>query len=119
MTASGLARHSFSGGSYTPISASDPNSNNSGTIALNTGAFPSSFQVVLDGAGDVQMIANDGSDDSGSGVAESSSASKFNQGTNATFVFGLTGVDSNNNRVGYVGLLPTDGVSTVTGGLSM
>jgi hypothetical protein len=115
-TASGLARRSFSNGSYAPLSGSNANSNNAGTLSLNTGAFPSDFDVVLDSAGDIQMIAS-GSGANGSGVAEPSSTNKFNQGTNATFAFGLTGVDSSNHRVGYVGLLPTDGTSNVTAGL--
>jgi hypothetical protein len=109
-TVGGLAKRGFSGGSY------NPSSNNAGTLALNTGAFPSSYQVVLDGAGDIQMIAT-GSGDGGSGIAEPASTNKFNKGTAATFAFGFTGVDSSNNRVGYAGLLPTDGVSAVTGGL--
>ncbi len=116
LTASGLAKRAFSNGSYTPLNGGNDNSNNAGTLALNTGAFPSSYEVVLDGAGDLQMIASNGAGDSGSGVAVSSSTGQFNK-TNATFAFGFTGVDSNNNRVGYVGLLPTDGVSTVTNGL--
>ncbi len=73
--------------------------------------------MVLDGAGDVQMVASDGAGGSGSGIAEPSSISKFNQGTSAVFAFGLTGVDASNNRIGYVGLMATDGVSSVTSGL--
>jgi hypothetical protein len=113
-----LAKRAFSGGSYNPISGSNPNSNNAGTLSLNTGAFPSSYQVVLDAAGDIQMIAASGGE-SGSGIAEPAATNKFNKGAGnpATFVFGFTGVDSSNTRVGYAGLLPTDGVSMVTGGL--
>ncbi len=107
----------FSGGSYTPINGGNPISNNSGTLDLNTGAFPSTYGVVLSAAGDVQMIASDGAGDSGSGIAEPSATNKFNKGSSATFAFGFAGIDAGNNRVGYVGLLPTDGVSAVTGGL--
>lgn len=112
-------QHNISGGSYTPISGGNINSNNAGTLSL-TGSgigFPSTYQVVLDGAGDLQMVAADGAGANGSGVAELSSKNKFNQGTAATFAFGFTGVDSSNARVGYVGLLPTDGVSSVSNGL--
>src|ERR1700675_1142420 len=57
MTSSGgTVPHSITAGSYNPISASDPNSNNAGTLTLTTGAFPDKFQVVLDGAGDIEMI---------------------------------------------------------------
>jgi hypothetical protein len=117
MTSSGLAQYSFSGGSYTPISASDPNSNNAGTLALPTGVFPQQYQVVMDGAGDIQMIASDAVGDSGSGIAEPTSKNKFNQGSIQTFAFGFTGVDSTSGRVGYAGLLSTDGVQNITSGL--
>ena len=112
-------QHTISGGSYTPITGSNVNANNSGTLSLTVSGspFPSTFQVVLDGAGDLQMVALNGAGANGSGVAELSSKNKFSQGTAATFAFGFTGVDSSNNRVGYVGLLPTDGVSSVTNGL--
>jgi hypothetical protein len=110
-------QRAFSGGSYSPFSANNPNSNNAGTLSLNTGAFPTTYQVVLDGAGDIQMIASDGTGDSGSGFAEPSAITKFNGGSSAAFAFGFTGVDSSNNRIGYAGLLPTDGISSVSGGL--
>jgi hypothetical protein len=119
LTAGGLAKRAFSGGSYSPINGGNVNSNNSGTLSLNTGAFPETYQVVLDAAGDIQMISSDGSGNSGSGFAESAATGKFNKGTGspATFAFGFTGVDSGNHRVGYAGILATDGVSTVTSGL--
>jgi len=108
-------QHNFSGGSYTPLGGGNDNSNNAGTLSLNTGVFPSTYTAVLDGNGDVQMIASSGGA-SGSGFAVLSAVNKFNQGTTAVFAFGLTGVDASNNRVGYVGLLATDGVSSVTTG---
>jgi hypothetical protein len=109
--------HAISGGSYTPLSGSNANSNNAGTLTLNTGVFPNTYNVVLDSAGDIQMIAVDGNGNSGSGVAEPAAVSKFVKEGAATYAFGLTGVDASNNRIGYVGILPTDGTSTVTGGL--
>ncbi|MGB9199071.1 MAG: hypothetical protein WCB53_19270, partial [Terriglobales bacterium] len=109
-------QYAISSGSYTPISGSDSNSNNSGTLVLNTGTFPSTFQAVLDSAGNVEMIVSDKTNGSGSGFAVPSSKNKFSQGTSATFAFGFTGVDASSNRVGYAGLLPTDGVSSVSGG---
>ena len=114
-------QHTISGGSYTPITGSDPNSNNAGTLTLTvTGnPFPSTFQVALDGAGDLLMSASQAGA-SGSGIAESSSKNKFNGCQTApcpAYAFGFTGVDDSNNRIGYVGLLLTDGVSSVTGGL--
>jgi len=109
--------YTISGGTYNPISAGNANSNNAGTLTLSLpgGVFPNRYQVVLDGAGDIQMIESDGQG-SGSGIAEPSSNGKFNKGT-ATFAFGFTGVDSVSNRIGYAGLLQTDGVSSVTAGL--
>jgi len=107
----------ITGGGYVPTSSDPNNSNNAGTLTLtnSAGVYPNQFHVVLDGSGDIQMIESDGNG-SGSGIAEPSAKGKFSQGTNQTFAFGFTGVDSGGNRVGYVGLLPTDGISTVTGG---
>jgi hypothetical protein len=111
--------HTITGGSYSPLSGGNPNSNNAGTLSLTVSgsSFPSTYDVVLDGTGDIQMIADDGTGNKGSGFAEPSANGKFNKGSSATFAFGFTGVDSGNNRVGYAGLLPTNGVATVTGGL--
>jgi hypothetical protein len=114
MTSSGLVPHSITGGSYTPISASDPNSNNAGTLTLTTGAFPDKFQVVLDGGGDIEMIESDGQG-TGSGIAQKSSSSNLFTG-NQTYAFGFTGVDSVGKRVGYVGVLPMNGSGMIIGG---
>lgn len=119
LTASGPSKQNpiqITGGAYTPTSADPNNSNNAGTLTLTlpTGIYPNQYQVVLDGAGDIQMVESDGNG-SGSGIAEPSSK-KFNKSTPQTFAFGFTGVDSAGNRVGYAGLLPTDSVSKVTGG---
>jgi hypothetical protein len=114
MTSSGTVPHSITAGSYNPISASDPNSNNAGTLTLTTGAFPDKFQVVLDGAGDLEMIESDGQG-KGSGIAQKSSNSNLFTG-NQTYAFGFTGVDAGGNRVGYVGLLPMNGSGMVVGG---
>ncbi len=116
LTASGSHTSiAITGGSYTPITASNPNSNNAGTLTLlPAGAYPYKFQVVLDGAGDVQMIEAD-SNGTGSGIAEVSSKNKFNT-TNATYAFGFTGVDASETRIGYAGILPTVPSSTCSGG---
>ena len=113
MTSSGPAQYSITAGSYNAITASDPNSNNAGTLTLTTGAFPDKFQVVLDGAGDIEMIESDGQG-TGSGIAQKSSSSSLFTG-NQTFAFGFTGVDSNGDRVGYVGILPMNGTAVVGG----
>jgi hypothetical protein len=117
MTSSGPVQHSITGGSYTPISASDPNSNNAGTLTLTTGAFPNKFQVVLDGAGDIEMIESDPNDPkgTGSGIAQKSSSPNLFTG-DQTYAFGFTGVDSGGKRVGYVGVLPMNGSGMVIGG---
>jgi hypothetical protein len=114
MTSSGPAQYSITAGSYNPITASDPNSNNAGTLTLTTGAFPDKFQVVLDGAGDIEMIESDGHG-TGSGIAQKSSNSNLFTG-NQTYAFGFTGVDAGGNRVGYVGILPMNGSGMVVAG---
>ena len=110
LTASGPSAQNpipITGGSYSPTSSDPNNSNNAGTLTLTTGTFPDKFQVVLDGAGDLEMIESDGHG-TGSGIAQISAAPNvFKSGqTNA---FGFTGVDSGGNRVGYVGLLLMSG----------
>jgi hypothetical protein len=114
MTSSGPAQYSITAGSYNPITASDPNSNNAGTLTLTTGAFPDKFQVVLDGAGDIEMIESDGHG-TGSGIAQKSSNSNLFTG-NQTYAFGFAGVDAGGNRVGYVGVLPMNGSGMVVSG---
>ena len=113
LTASGLAHHSITGGSYNPIASSDPNSNNAGTLTLTTGASPNTFRVVLDGAGDIEMIESDGHG-TGSGIAEKTSS--FNSTVDQTFAFGFTGVDGAGNRIGYAGLMPMDGSGNIVSG---
>ena len=111
-------KHSITGGSYKPTSSDPNNSNNAGTLALTlpAGVFPNQYQVVLDAAGDIQMIESD-ANGTGSGIAEPTSKNQFSQGSNQAFAFGFTGVDSAHNRVGYAGLMPTDGTASVTAGL--
>ncbi len=121
LTASGPSAQNpiqITGGSYTPISSSDPNSNNAGTLKLYPGGvaqcgspteiYPCQYQVVLDGAGDLKMIESD-LNGTGSGIAQISSYKSFTGATDQTYAFGFTGVDSNGNRVGYVGVLPMNG----------
>ncbi|HMD16182.1 MAG TPA: hypothetical protein VKH18_05895 [Terriglobales bacterium] len=110
LTASGPSAQNpipITGGSYSPTSSDPNNSNNAGTLTLTTGTFPDKFQVVLDGAGGLEMIESDGHG-TGSGIAQISAAPNvFKSGqTNA---FGFTGVDSGGNRVGYAGLLLMSG----------
>ena len=113
LSSSGWAQHAITAGSYNSISPSDPNSNNAGTLTLTTGSFPNQYQVILDGAGDIEMIESDGHG-TGSGIAQKSSNSNLFTG-NQTFAFGFTGVDSNGDRVGYVGILPMNGSAVVSG----
>ncbi len=110
-TSSGLSpTHSFTGGLFTPTS------NNGGTLALNLSSHPSTYRVVLDGSGDVQMIeADSGYSGFGSGIAEPVSGNNKFNGAAQNFAFGFTGGDASGNRVGYAGLLQTNGSGTVTG----
>lgn len=112
---SGFTKNSISGGSYTPTTSDPHNSNNGGTLLL-TGASPTQFQVVLDVAGDIQMIESDGHG-SGWGIAEPVSPSKVFNKAAQTYAFGLTGVDSSGARTGFAGLLPISGSGTINGGL--
>jgi hypothetical protein len=113
-------------GAYTPTSADPNNSNNAGTLKLYPGgvtqcgsqweAYPCQYQVVLDGAGDIQMIESD-NNGTGSGIAQESSKPSLFTG-DQTYAFGFTGVDSGGNRVGFVGVLPMNdngATSTVCG----
>jgi len=114
-----VTQHAISGGSYTPINGNDPNSNNQGTLALSLpgGVFPNQYQAVLDASGDIQMIESDGHG-SGSGTAEPvASNNGFNSGSSQSFAFGFTGVDSAHNRVGYAGVIPTNGSGSISAGL--
>jgi hypothetical protein len=117
LTSFGPASHSIAGGTYAPISSSDPNSNNAGTLTLTLplGVHPNQYRVVLDGAGDIEMIESDGQG-TGSGMARISSNPTVFKGAQK-FAFGFTGVDSAGSRVGYAGLLPMDGAGNVAGGL--
>jgi len=105
----------ITGGSYAP--SSDPyNSNNVGTLTLlPSGSYPYKFQVVLDGAGDIEMNEIDGNG-TGSGIAKISNSKNFNGTTDQTYAFGFTGVDAAGNRVGYVGVLPINGSGAISGG---
>jgi hypothetical protein len=105
LTASGPVQHAITGGSYAP-SADPNNSNEAGvlTLTLPANIYPNKFQVVLNGAGDIQMIEADGQG-TGSGIAEKTSASSLFTGTQ-TYAFGFTGVDLGGHRVGYAGIFP-------------
>jgi len=116
LTSTGFAQYPITSALYSPISVSDPNSNNAGTLFLTlpAGVYPNQFQAVLDGAGDIKLIESDGHG-TGSGIAQASTSSNvFN--SNQTFAFGFSGVDSIGQPVGYAGLLPMDGSGTITGG---
>ena len=116
LTSSGPAQNAITGGSYTPISSSDPNSNNAGTLTLTlpSGIYPNQYKVVLDGGGDIEMIESDGHG-TGSGIAQQSSTS-FNPLVDQVFAFGFSGVDPHGYRVGYAGLIPMDGSGNIVSG---
>lgn len=101
-------------GSYAPTTLDTNNSNNAGTLTLKTSASTSTYQVVLDGAGDVEMIESDGHG-KGSGIAQKPASSNLFAG-DQTYAFGFTGVDASGNRVGYVGVLPMDGSGNIVSG---
>ena len=114
--ASGIhTQHTITGGSYTPSTASDNNTNNAGTLTLTTGAFPNQYAVVLDAAGDLRMIESD-SHGIGSGSMEKSQTTQFTPNSAQTFVLAFSGTDSLGKRVGYAGVLPLDGAGNIAGG---
>jgi hypothetical protein len=113
LSSTGPSQNPITAGSFTPSTYPDNSSNNAGTLKLTTGAFPNQYQVVIDASGDLQMIETDGHG-SGSGVMQKSATAQFTGAQK--FVFGFTGHDSGGKRVGYVGLLPLDGVGNITGG---
>jgi hypothetical protein len=116
LTSNGPASYSITGGSYKPTSSDTNNSNNAGTLTLTlpAGTYPNQYQVVLDGAGDIEMIESDGQG-AGSGVAQKSASSTLVSG-DQTYAFGFTGVDSSGGRVGFVGVLPMNGSGGIVGG---
>lgn len=114
LTSSGPVQNAITGGSYVPTSSDPNNSNNAGTLTLTTGTFPDKFQVVIDGAGAMEMIEFDGHG-IGSGIAQKAASSTVFSG-DQTYAFGFSGVDSSGNHVGYVGILPTNGSTTIAGG---
>src|SRR5208283_816911 len=97
----------------------------SGTYAFQfSGYDPSNNPVaaagsfILTSSGIIRMIESDGLG-TGSGVLqESAKNTVFNAGAQ-NFVFGFTGVNkaTGGTRVGYIGLLPLNGTSGITGGL--
>jgi hypothetical protein len=125
LTSSGMAPQSITGGTYTPtpVPGSNPpvslNSTGALTLTLPMGVYPNTYQLVLNGAGDLEMIESD-TNGTGSGTAQISS-SAFTGTVAQTYAFGFTGVDSNGKRVGYAGLMGFNGQLTgtpPTGGLS-
>jgi len=117
LTASGPSAQNpiqITGGTYNPTTTDPNNSNNAGTLTLSpSGVYPYKYQVVLGGAGGIEMIESD-TNGTGSGIAQKSSSS-FTGTTDQTYAFGFTGVDSGSNRVGYVGVLPMNGSGSITG----
>ncbi len=109
-------RYSITGGSYTPDNADPNNSNNTGTLSLTLPAnvYPRTFQVVLDGNGDLQLIEADGHG-TGSGLAQKSSGAELFAGVQS-YAFGFTGADAVSSRVGYVGVLQMNGSGAISGG---
>jgi hypothetical protein len=116
--ASGPHQYPISSVSFLPIS----NNNNLGTLTLaSTGGPTNQYTAVLTSSGIIRMIESD-SAGTGSGVMQKLSGNSGFNSSAQTFAFGVTGVDSGANRVGYVGLLPmtpnSNGISgTITGGL--
>ena len=100
-------------------------SNQQGTITLNAlcggSATKSTYDMVLDATGDIQMIEDTSGDTTnrhGSGVIEPvPSPSTLNTAAlKGSFAFGFTGVNLSGKRVGFVGVVTLDGSGNITGG---
>jgi len=115
LSASGPQQYPIASVSYTPIDGS----NNLGTLTVALTEGPTNeYTAVLTSSGIIRMIESDGLG-TGSGVLqESAKNTVFNAGAQ-NFVFGFTGVNkaTGGTRVGYIGLLPLNGTSGITGGL--
>jgi len=95
-------------GSFTP----NGTSNDLGTLVLAATGGPTFTYAAAVSASGVQRFISADSGISGSGAMVKSAANTvFNAGAQ-TFAFGFNGIDGS-NRVGYVGLLPLDGVGNV------
>ncbi len=100
-------------------------SNQQGTITLNAlcagSATKSTYDMVIDAAGDIQMIEDTSGDTTnrhGSGVIQPvPTPSGLNTAAlKGSFAFGFTGVDLNGFRFGTVGVVTLDGSGNITGG---
>ena len=113
LTSSGPTPYTITSGSYQPISSGDF-SNNRGTLTLHlSGGATDTYTAVLTSAGIVRLIDSAGT---GSGTLQPS-GTDFNKNAQ-TFAFGFTGVDSDNNRAGYVGLLPMSPINATSGNIA-
>ncbi len=116
LSASGPEQLTVNSGSYTPISLN----NELGTLSLSLSSGAThTYTAVITSSDLIRMVESDSSGITGSGVMQVSSTQQFNNvaGTPQTFAFGFTGVDSTGKRVGYVGMLTTDGNVTITSGM--
>ena len=91
-----------------------------GSLTLHTSAGARTYKVVLNTAGDGQMIEFDGTGRRGSGEIAQATPSKFKNNAlpaGSTFTFGMTGADTVLKRAGFVGLFKPDGAGTISSGL--
>ncbi|HEY1401946.1 MAG TPA: hypothetical protein VF953_10180 [Terriglobales bacterium] len=91
-----------------------------GSLTLHTSAGARTYRVVLNTAGDGQMIEFDGTGRRGSGEIAQATSSKFKNSAlpaGSTFTFGMTGVDTVFKRAGFAGLFKPDGAGTINSGL--
>ena len=91
-----------------------------GSLTLHTSAGARTYKVVLNAAGDGQMIEFDGTGRRGSGEIAQATPSKFKNNAltaGSTFTFGMTGVDPVFKRAGFVGLVKPDGAGTISSGM--
>ncbi|MFY9562443.1 MAG: hypothetical protein WAQ52_19590 [Terriglobales bacterium] len=94
--------------------------NDHGTLILNTTAGARAYKVGLNANGDGRMIEFDGTGRRGSGEIAQATKSKFNNGAlpaGSSFVFGLTGEKTVTQRAGFAGLFKPDGFGVINSGL--
>ncbi len=108
----GHNQYSITSGSYVPSTASDNNTNDTGTLSLTFNGAVAQFRAVLNSSGELRMIESDGNG-TGSGVMQKTATSQITA-SKQTFAFLFTGVDPIGKRVAFAGLVTLDGSASGT-----
>jgi len=94
--------------------------NDHGTLTLNTSAGTRAYKVALNADGDARMIEFDSTARRGSGEFALADSKKFKNTalpSGSSFVFGLTGVRNATQRAGFAGLFKPNGAGVISSGM--